>query len=108
STLYTSDMLVYKVLNGHHAGPEFNFGFIRVVSPSGSMGYHEVYASSYRVVFLKLSDRGYEPASPFYPSVPAVPGVQVQKGTVLDNVIARVAAVLESGNLTTSDRMEAI
>jgi hypothetical protein len=68
------------------------------------MGWRSV-SPSYRVFFL-TADLGL--ANPYHPSVPAVPGNQINGKSVLEQVISQLSGVVESTAAATEERREAV
>jgi hypothetical protein len=69
---------------------------VNFLSPQKPIGYHTIPAHSHRVLLLKRSGRVLEPASPYYPSLPAGSAQlqPTQQWTAVDEVIAQMAASL--------------
>ncbi len=94
---------VDKVIKGNS---EANIEF-QLPLPEG-MGYRSVPRDSYRLVFLKQEAGHLKPASPYYPSFPAVSDYSVRGGSPFEAVTGEIAAVLRSPHAPDSDKTEAI
>ena len=103
-----ADMQVDRVLKGTLNILPLTIEFLMPISPGGSMGYHGILQSTYRVVFLKHGDHGYEFASPYYPSLVAVPGVSMHGETPLDAIVTELSAVLKASLSSPDEKREAV
>jgi HEAT repeats len=98
-------MAVDQVLKGPSAIATVRFTFLEPEAPNGFEG---VGKNTYRIVFLKGTGDNYEFASPYSPSIIAVPGEPIQGAQAEDRVIAGVARVLRSPMSTNGMKTEAI
>jgi len=76
--------------------------------PDEFIGWRSVGQQAYRVFFLKKSASGLMLSSPYYPSLVAVPGTDIEEGSPTERVIAELAAVLESQKAPLQDKREAV
>jgi len=76
--------------------------------PDEFIGWRTVTPQSYGVFFLAESPSELKLASPYYPSLVAVPGGEVQEGTAIERVINQLRAVLESTTASVQVKREAI
>jgi hypothetical protein len=102
-----AELHVDQVLKGTTERPSSSVSFHLVV-PDEFIGWHSVTPLSYRVFFLAESSRELTLASPYYPSVVAIPGAEMQGGTPIERVIDQLGAVLESTQTPVQERREAV
>lgn len=86
------------------------FHFLLPATLAGSIGYRSIPDGNYRLVFLKHAGSDYDVASPYYPSFPAVPDEPLaqERTTIVSQVIAELAAVLQSPDSPNRDKVEAL
>lgn len=95
---------VDQTLKGLTQSPTLIFHFSW---PDEPLGYTGVARNTYRIVFLTKTSSGYAFASPYYPSIVAMPGVTLRDVSTLENIIYQLAAVLSS-NLIPEQKREAL
>jgi hypothetical protein len=103
--LMTATVEIGEVLKGSQ---HISAVTLRWILPEESNGYAGVPAHVYRLMFLRRSGSGYGLASVYYPTLPAIPGIQTEGTTALDRVITQLAAVVRSAAGSSQDRIEAI
>lgn len=82
---------------------------IRFVVPDEFLGWRSIVPLSYRIFFLSESSSGdLGLADPYYPSLPAIPHIDVSQEIAIERVIAQLGAVIESAGVPTQERREAI
>lgn len=102
-----AELHVDRVLKGNAASPYalLRFHFSRT---DDFLGFGSVTASSYRIFFLHESSGELRPASPYYPSLVAVPDAVPHEIGAIDQVIAELNAVVESTRAPVQERREAV
>ena len=95
---------VDQVLKGSASTSGFRFRFDK---PREPIGYGSIVENTYRLVFLKRNNEGFTVTSPYYPTLPAVPGPAVQGSTDEERVSGAVARVISS-DAAPSLKLEAI
>ena len=103
--LMTFDLLVDQTLKGFTISQKITVAFSM---PSEFRGYRFPRGGDYGAYFLKNSDKQYALASPYHPSVMAVPGVRPEGNSVIGDVIAQMAAALQSTSKTTDEKVQII
>jgi hypothetical protein len=99
---------VSRPLKGRLPGAVAKIRFELPVTPAGGIGYRGIPSGSYRLVFLRASGAYYNFSNPYYPSFPAVPGVEENATTILDQVVAQLAAVIQTADSPEADKLEAL
>ena len=94
-------------IKGHSPGRVATVRFSIPGTPAGGVGYRGIPSGSYRIIFLRSSGGDYDFASPYYSSFPAVPGEEHATG-VLDQVVARLADVIQAPQSSETDKLEAL
>jgi len=102
-----AELHVDHVLKGTTEGSSSSVSFHFVV-PDEFIGWQSVTLLSYRVFFLAESSGELRLANPYYPSVVATPGAEMQGGTPIERVINQLGAVLESTQTPVQERREAV
>lgn len=103
--LMTFDLLVDQTLKGFTISQKVTIAFSM---PSEFVGYRFPKEGEYGVYFLKQSGKQLVLASHFYPSAMAIPGVRSEGISVVENVIAQMAAALQSPSKTTDEKIQII
>jgi hypothetical protein len=101
----TATLLIDQVLKGPSDLRSLVFRFD---IPRASIGYRTAGIGEYRIFFLKTIDDHNEFTSPYYPSVPAVPGTPIAVGNVMERVVQANAEVLRSRDVAAAVKREAV
>lgn len=98
---------VDKILKGTTdvASPSLKVHF---TLPDEFVGWTSVEPLSYRIFFLRETSGQFQLASPYYPSLVAVPGAATQEGTIIERVVAELSMVMESTKTPAQERREAV
>jgi HEAT repeat protein len=99
------EMRLDQALKGNIDKPQVRFEFALSDAP---LGYSGVAAGTYRMVFLKRGRSAYTFVSPYYPSVPAAPGIPLRKGSVLENISYQLEAVVQDSGADIAQKREAL
>jgi hypothetical protein len=102
----TAELRVSGVLKGNLKGSSSLI--LHYVIPDEFVGWPPVVPLSYRVFFLVGSSGEFALASPYHPSIVAVPDIEVTEGTAIERVIAQLSAVLESPSTPSGDKRDAV
>jgi len=95
---------VDKILKGTIEGTTILF---RYVLPSEPIGYASV-VLGYQILFLKKRNSEYSLTSPYYASLPSVPGPAAVSGDALRQVTALLGALLESPSVPAGQKQTAL
>lgn len=94
--LMVVDLDVERALKGTASARIVTFTFAVPTVPVVSVGGVGVAGGQFGIFFLRRGPGGYEVVDPYYPFVIAAPGAPETSGTLVDQVIAEVAYVLDS------------
>jgi hypothetical protein len=81
---------------------------IHFTMPDEFVGWTSVEPLSYRIFFLRETSGQLQLASPYYPSLVAVPGAATQEGTTIGQVVAELSMVIESTKTLAQEKREAV
>lgn len=105
ATLIAARLQVSRVLEGSTDGPSLVVTFLK---PKEFLGYESPEEGQFGVFFLKRARNGYEPVSPYYPSVVAEPGAPRASGAAVDQVASQLQYVLRFPGSPMRSRLEAV
>jgi hypothetical protein len=100
-----AELHVDHVLKGINEASSLTIHF---VIPDEFVGWRPVTLPSYRVFFLAGTSSELRLSNPYYPSLAAIPGADIQEGTTIERVIGQLGAVLESAKSPVEERREAV
>ncbi len=104
--IMTAEIQVVSVIKG--TLPAVQVPRFQLLLPQRPIGFGTVPPQTYRMLFLREDDEGrLTAASPYYPSLPGVPG-EIEGGAPLDSVVRELAAVTSGGSTTREWKLEAI
>jgi hypothetical protein len=93
------------VLKGHYGDEQLSFTYLLPDSP---IGYATVTPSSYSIIFLRSTDNGFALVSPYYVSLPAVPGAVGTNGGALENIVLILQAVVQGTQSSAESKQTAL
>jgi HEAT repeat protein len=93
------------VLKGHYGTGQLLFTYLLPDSP---IGYESVTVSSYSIIFLKSTDNGYAVVSPYYVSLPAVPGAVATNRRTVDNIVQILQGVVQGTQVGENSKQTAL
>ena len=97
---------IERVLKGADQGPVLRFSFVMPEVPS-QYNYAPIAVSQFGTFFLRQSE-DWEILDPYYPYVVATPGAPLRAGSVLDQVVGELAAVINSESCPVEEQREAV
>jgi len=102
-----AELRVDQVLKGS-GNTSSSFLRFHFAVPKDSSGWVRVRPLDYRIFFLKESSDGLTLVSPYYPSLPAVPGREPPEGIPIERVVDQLEAVLVSATTPLEQKQEAV
>jgi hypothetical protein len=102
-----AELRVDQTLKGFSGRDPFLLQF-QFVLPEEPVGWRKVDPFSYRIFFLKSVSGGLTIANPYYPSLIAIPGIEVKEDTPIERVVSLLGAVLASPTASLEQKREAV
>jgi hypothetical protein len=107
--VFDAELHVDRILKGTNVQPRPVVRFTVPISPAGWVGYTNLDALTYRILFLKRAEDHFELANPSVAPLPAVKGSpQSKTADALESVLSELGAVLDSVHIFEQEKLGVI